>query len=103
MPGQTIVGLQRSLVVLCLAVCCFMTTGRVNAQISTDVATDQELFAAYCLGVAAALAEMPTLTNQIRGLELDPVVVEADRSMKENLDRHVSRFHGYLVARSLES
>jgi hypothetical protein len=92
---------KRGLVVLCLALsCCALTTG-AKAQPLADVAADQELFAAHCLGATRALADRPTLISEIG--DLGPEAADAEKQTKEILSRHMSRFRGYLAARGLLS
>ena len=69
-----------------------------NAQLQTDVATDQELFAAYCLGVIisaqgdGSFSELEALLGR-----------DAAQQTKEDYSRKRSRFHEYLMARGLQS
>jgi hypothetical protein len=69
-----------------------------NAQPLADVATDQELFAAYCLGAIIAsqgdgsLSEIETLLGR-----------DFAQQTKERYGRKRSRFLGYLTARGLLS
>jgi len=92
----------RGLVVFALG-CCL--TAAANAQPLPDVATDEELYAAYCLGVTITHQEQPAITSQLKslGIEPDPRVAEGEQQTKEILDRHISRFRGYLAARGLLS
>jgi hypothetical protein len=80
-------------------VCCL--TVAANAQPLPDVATDQELHAAYCLGAVIAQEEK----DPLKGLALNPAdpMAEVQQQVKETLDRHISRFREYLVARGLLS
>jgi hypothetical protein len=95
MPHLRIV--KRWLVVLSLTLgCCCRITG-AWAQILTDVATDQELYAAYCLGVVVAQGDSP-LSEFEDVVGHDAVVKE-----KERLSQERSRFQGYLAARGLLS
>jgi hypothetical protein len=87
-----------------VAIGCYLTVV-ANAQPLPDVATDQELYAAYCLGVTLAQEEMPALTSQLKALGIEPErwIAEGERETKEILDRHIFRFRGYLAARGLLS
>jgi hypothetical protein len=68
-----------------------------NAQPLADVATDQELFAAYCLGVIIA-AQGDAFYDVEKYLGRD-----AAERQKEYLSQKRSRFLGYLTARGLLS
>jgi hypothetical protein len=68
-----------------------------NAQPLADVATDQELFAAYCLGVIIAAQADPV--NDVE----EYLGRDAAERHKEYLSQKRSRFLGYLTARGLLS
>jgi hypothetical protein len=70
-----------------------------NAQPLADVATDQELFAAYCLGVIIAAESDGSLSETETLLGRDA----AAQQEKEHYSRKRSQFHGYLMARGLLS
>jgi hypothetical protein len=74
----------------CLIVC-------ANAQPLPDVATDQELFAAYCLGVIIVAGQGDDLHVE------ETLGQDAARQQKEYLSQKQSRFAGYLTARGLLS
>jgi hypothetical protein len=80
-----------------VALGCSLIVG-ANAQPLADVATDQEIFAAYCLGVIIAaqgdgsISEIETLLGR-----------DAAQRQKESLGQKRSRFFGYLTARGLLS
>jgi hypothetical protein len=97
MPERSIV------VVLWIALSACWIVG-AHAQ-SADVATDKELYAAYCLGVARVHAEWPSIVTKLKGFgfEADREVVEGEQQMRESLDRDISRFRGYLAARGFLS
>jgi hypothetical protein len=59
-----------------------------------DIATDNELFAAYCLGMAQASLGEP---NDPRGGKY----ADTDAAAKENTSRAIARFRAYLIARGL--
>ena len=87
--------LKQSFVILCFA----LASGTLaHAQPLPDVATDQELFAAYCLGAyqdqARELADHPSLGSE---------VAEMDQQIKELFEGQISRFRGYLLARGFLS
>jgi hypothetical protein len=76
-----------------LQIVAFILVGALiaRAQPSPDVATDNELFAAYCLGMAQAFLQA-TLH--------DPPAISPD-AFQSTLNRRITRFHSYLVARGL--
>jgi hypothetical protein len=85
----------RGLVGVALGLCLIVGA---NAQPLADVATDQELFAAYCLGAIitargdGSFSELETLLGR-----------DAAQQTKERYSRKRSRFLGYLTARGLLS
>ena len=87
--------LKRGSFVLCIALSGYVLLPQMKAQ-ATDIATDRELFAAYCIGATGALAEQPTLKR----LGIDtPALEQGERKTKEILDRELAQFRTYLAAR----
>jgi hypothetical protein len=92
--------LKRGLTAVCIALIGCALAPAVKAQVA-DLATDRELFAAYCIGATRALAERPTLKQL--GIDAGPAVAEGEQETKEILDRELARLREYLAARGFLS
>ena len=68
-------------------------SSQAGAQPMPDVATDQELFAGYCLGVAI----------QSKAHELKTGMASLDASIARTDDEFIEQFRGYIEARGLFS
>lgn len=77
-------------ILITLILCTWSIEGS-QAQPSLDVASDRELFAGFCLGVAQAAARDLTLVGP----------QNPDPTITEYTNRQVSRFREYLLARGL--
>jgi hypothetical protein len=86
----------RGLVSIALGTC---LTVAAYAQPLPDVATDQELFAAYCFGVIIAAESDGSFISNIE----ETMGRDAAQRQKEHLSQKRSRFRGYLLARGLLS
>jgi hypothetical protein len=88
--------MMRGLVGIALGWCLIVGA---NAQPQADVTTDQELFAAYCLGVIIAAESDGSLISFIE----ETSGRDEAQQTKERYRQKRSRFLGYLTARGLLS
>ena len=68
-----------------------------RAQLSPDIATDEELFAAHCLGMIQATRS--AIISNLRGADVDAIFGPIVQGMNDE----IARIQTYLVARGLTS
>jgi hypothetical protein len=72
-----------------------------NAQPLSDIATDQELHAGYCLGAIQKLDVPSPINTGSPKLDADPKINALQNEMKRLRDDQIARLRDYLAARGL--